>query len=196
VAEEAIPRPVGRGRDLALEALVIIFSVLAALFAENLWSDRQDSADADAALAALVSEIEANALELEDFASVVSDRRERLLSLEADVDGTRPFSSYTGGFGGYRLADLDRSAWTRISIDAIANHMEPDLLRDAFVLYRGQDALLNLDGEVNRLVFGPEFHAEEQALVGFRISAHIMSQQIALARRLASLHLSFLEEHR
>ena len=187
---------VRRLQHLLLEGLVIVFSVFIALVAENLWAEREARRGVDEALEALVSEVVANADELERFGAVVSDRYERLLALASSIDGSRPFSEYVGGFGGYQLPDLDRSAWSRISIDPLANRIASAQLRDAFVLYRGQELLLGLDDEVTRLVFGPVHHDPEQALIAYGISERILWQQVQFAREVATQHRTFLEQYR
>ena len=57
----------GRLRHLLLEGFVIVFSVLVALFVEDLRSERQASNEVAEALAALDVEVRANLEELEAF---------------------------------------------------------------------------------------------------------------------------------
>ena len=187
---------VKRLQHLLLEGLVIVFSVFVALLAEDWRSERQARSGVAEALDALTAEVLANAEELEGFAEVVAARHERLLGLAPTIDRSRPFSEYTGGFGGYRLPDLDGSAWSRVSADPLANRMASAQLRDAFILYRGHEVLLGLDGQVNRLVFGPLFHDPDEAEISYRISERILSQQIEFATVLAGQHRMFLEQHR
>ncbi len=136
-----------RLQHLLVQGLVIVFSILVAFVAEDWRSGREDQRAVDEALAALTSEVETNAESLEGLVDVVTARHERLVALAPTVDGSRPFSDYTGGFTGYRLSGLDRSAWGRISADPVANRMASTQLREAFAVYLSQEPLLALDGE-------------------------------------------------
>ena len=138
----------GRLRHLLLEGFVIVFSVLVALFVEDLRSERQASNEVAEALAALDVEVRANLEELEAFGALVTERYDRLVALAPTVDDSRPFSEYR--FGGYRLPDLDLSAWARVSSDPVANRIAPERLREAFILYRGLDVLLAVDDQIPR----------------------------------------------
>ena len=185
-----------RLQHLLVQGLVIVFSILVAFVAEDWRSGREDQRAVDEALAALTSEVETNAESLERFVDVVTGRHERLVALAPTVDGSRPFSDYTGGFTGYRLSGLDRSAWGRISADPVANRMASTQLREAFTVYHSQEILLALDGEISRLVYGPLFNDPDNAVIGYSISERILSEQISQARRAAALHRAFLEQPR
>ena len=183
----------GKLRHLFVQGLVIVFSVLFALLAENSWAERKAKHDAAVALAVLELEIRANLEELEGFLVVVSERYDRLIATEPTIDGSRPFSDYVGNFGGYRHPDLDVSAWERVRSDPLANRVAPERLREAFILYRNLETLLTLDHQVSRLVFGPLYHDPDEAEIGYRISERILSQQIQFAEIMASQHRDFLD---
>ncbi len=185
-----------RLQHLLEPGLVIVFSILVPFVAEDWRSRREDQRAVDEALAALTSEVETNAESLEGLVDVVTARHERLVALAPTVDGSRPFSDYTGGFTGYRMSSLDRSAWGRISADPVANRMASTQLREAFAVYHSQELLIALDGEISRLVFGPLFNDPDNAVIGYSISERILSEQISQARRAAALHRAFLEQPR
>ena len=185
-----------RLQHLLVQGLVIVFSILVAFVAEDWRSGREDQRAVDEALAALTSEVETNAESLQRLVDVITARHERLVALAPTVDGSRPFSDYTGGFTGYRMSSLDRSAWGRISADPVANRMASTQLREAFAVYLSQEPLLALDGEISRLVYGPLFHDPDNAVISYSISERILSEQISQARRSAALHRAFLKQPR
>ncbi len=182
-----------RLQHLLLEGFVIVFSVLVALLVEDWRSERQAGDEVVEALVALDIEVRANLEELEAFAVVVAERHDRLVAIASAVDRSRPFSEYVGRFGGYRVPDLDLSAWARVSSDPLANRIAPERLREAFILYRGLDFLLGLDDQILRLVYSPGYHDPDEAELSYRISEVILAQQIEYAELMASQHRAFLE---
>ena len=159
-----------RFRHLLAQGFVIVFSVLFALLVEDWRGERESTKEVTAALAALDLEVRANLEELDSFLVVVSERHDRLVATGPLIDGSRPFSDYVARFGGYRHPDLDVSAWERVRSDPLANRVASERLREAFILYRGLEALLGLDDQVGRLVFGPIYHDPDEAEVSYRIS--------------------------
>ena len=178
-------------RHLLLEGLVIVLSVLVALLVEDWRSERQARVEVIEALAVLEIEVGANLEELEAFMVVVTDRHERLVALASTVDGSRPFSEYS--FGGYPNPDLDVSAWARVRSDPVANRIAPGRLREAFLLYDHLSYFEKLADQVFQLVFGPVFENPNDAALSYRISEHILSQQIDYAELMISEHRSFME---
>ncbi len=180
-----------RLQHLLLEGFVIVFSVLFALFVEDLRSESQARSEVSAALAALDLEVQGNLDELETFAAVVAERHDRLVALAPTVDGSRPFSEYR--FGGYPTADLELSAWARVSADPVANRMAPERVREAFLLYNYLEFLLKLDDQIRRLVFSPGFHDPAEAVLTYRVSEAILDEQIQYAQIMVSQHRAHLE---
>ena len=74
---------------LSAQGLVIVLSVLVAFVAEDWRSEREERRAMAEALAALTSEVKANAESLDRFVEVVTERHERLVALEPTVDGSR-----------------------------------------------------------------------------------------------------------
>lgn len=184
----------GDFRGLLLEGLVIVVSVVVALLVEDWRSNRQDRADVATAMAALDLEVRANLAELESFTTILAERHARLITMESEVDGSRPFSDYVGRFGGFRIPDLDQSAWARVSTDPLANRIAADRLREAFELYRAINVLLGLDDQVNRLVYGPQHDDPASARIAYRIAERIFAHQMQLADLLSPRHRRFLEQ--
>lgn len=182
-----------RIQHLVLEGIVIVFSVLVALVVEDWRAEREAADDVEAALVALDIEVQANLEELESFATVVTDRYNRLIAFGPEVDGSVPFSEYVGRFGGYLVPDLDVSAWARISSDPGANRVAPERLREAFILYYYLDFLTRLDDQIIQLTFGPGYHDPARAVITFRISEAILSQQLEYAQLMAAQHRAYLE---
>ena len=183
----------GRLQHLLLEGFVIVFSVLIALVVEDWRSERHATDEVAEALAALDLEVAANLEELESFSSVVVERHDRLVALASEIDGSRPFSEHVDSFGGFRVPDLDLSAWARISSDPVANRIAPARLREAFILYRNLAFLSRLDDEIVELAFSPGYHNRDEAELSYRIAEAILSQQIMFADEMASQHRAFLE---
>ena len=183
----------GRLQHLLLEGFVIVFSVLIALLVEDWRSERRATDEVAEALAALDVEVAANLEELETFSSVVVERHGRLVAMASAIDGSRPFSEHVERFGGFRVPDLDLSAWARISSDPVANRIAPERLREAFILYRNLTFLSRLDEEIVQLAFSPGYHDPDEAELSYRISESIFAQQIVFGEEMVSQHRAFLE---
>jgi hypothetical protein len=183
-----------RFQQLSLEGLVIVVSVLVALVVEGYRLEREEIDEVAEALAALEAEVQANLEELVAFEAVVTERHARLVAITSEIDGSQPFSEYVGRFGGYRVPDLDVSAWARISSDPVANRIAPERLREAFLLYDYLTYLTRLDDQIIQFAFSPGYHDPDEAKVSHRVAEAILSQQIDYAEDLAPLHRAFLEQ--
>lgn len=182
-------------RFLALEGLIVLFGVLAALMVENWREARETDRAVEAAMETLNAEVARNRDELVNVDSIVRNRRDRLLRIESEVDGSTPFSAYDGRFGGYSLAELDRSAWERASSTALATQMPAEYLRDAFVLYGRNEVLEQMSSRVFDLVFSETFHSPASARAAYGISLEIMNNQLAVLADLIERHEAFLERY-
>lgn len=182
-------------RFLALEGLIVLFGVLAALMVEDWRQDAELARSVDAARASLNAEVARNRDELVSVDSAVRVRRERLVEIEDEVDGSAPFANFTGRFGGYLLPELDRSAWNRASSDVLANEMPPEYLRDAFLLYGRNDVLEEMSGRILDLVFRETYHSPASARAAYGISLEIMDNQLAVLEDLIERHEAFLERY-
>ena len=183
-----------RFQQLSLEGLVIVVSVLVALVVEGYRLERAEIDEVAEALAALEAEVQANLEELVAFEAVVTERHARLVAIASEIDGSQPFSEYVSRFGGYRVPDLDVSAWARISSDPVANRIAPERLRDAFLLYDYLNYLSRMNDQIIQFAFSPGYHDPDEAEVSHRVAEAILSQQIDYAEALAPLHRAFLEQ--
>ena len=89
----------------------------------------------------------------------------------------------------------DRSAWSRVSADPLGNRMASAQLRDAFTVYFSHELLIGLDGEVNRLLYGPLFDDPDEAVTSYRIAKRILAQQVSWATDAVTKHRAFLEKY-
>lgn len=175
--------------------MVVLFSVLIALVVDGWRDDRAERRAVDEALLDVMVEVEANLSELRSFQQVVERRHQRLLAVEGEVDGTRPFDAYVDEFGGYRIPDLDDSAWERLRRLPLAHQVAPDPLREAFTLYSWNDLLEGLDNEVKELVFSPITFDPAQATIAYGITEKIMSEQIRITGAVIPLYEGYLERY-
>lgn len=182
-------------RFLALEGLIVLFGVLAALMVEDWRQDAELARSVDAARASLNAEVARNRDELVSVESTVRARRERLVRIEDEVDGSAPFADFGGRFGGYSLPELDRSAWNRASSDVLANEMPRDYLQDAFLLYGRNDVLEEMSGRALELVFSETYHSPASARAAYGISLEIMDNQLAVLGDLIERHEAFVERY-
>jgi len=183
----------GSIQHLAIEAMVVVFSILAALSVDAWRDERVERRSAVEAANGLNLEIARNLKELEDMLADVTGRQDRLLALGDSLTKPMPFSRHMGSFNGFRTPDLSHSAWQRASGAAIANRLDPDYLQDAFRAYNAADLLSGLDAEISRLVFSETFYAPDRARAAWYIALAIMRQQIEWVRSAADLDRQFLE---
>ena len=182
-------------RFLALEGLIVLFGVLAALMVDNWREEAETERAMEAAVASLNDEVTRNRAELVNVDSIVRARRERLVALESEVDRSRPFSAYDGRFGGYVLPELERSSWERASGGSLAHEISPELLQDAFILYGRTRVLEEMSSRVLDLVFSETFHTPASAPAAYGISLEIMDNQLAVLEELIERHETFLERY-
>jgi hypothetical protein len=112
VTEPASPRPRRRRPPrIAVDSLLIVFSILLALAVNAWWSGRQDQARVEQALALLDAEIESNRAQVADLLPY----HEQLLTiLAAAADGsgaTSPGELSDEGFEGFRPPSFLEGSW-------------------------------------------------------------------------------------
>jgi hypothetical protein len=179
-------------RLLALETCMVLVGVLAALLVDGLRESRRLDEEARAATDRLLEEVRVNLRELESLDSVVTDRSGRLRALELELDGTVPLGKLTPRFGGYRSPDLSEGAWQRLSTGAVAEHVPPDLLQEAFELYALHRYFLGLDEQIGRLVYGELNLDPARARYGWAVALAIMEQQSNWAREFIPQYRDFI----
>jgi hypothetical protein len=181
-------------RLLALEGLMVLFGVLAALLVDEWREDRALRAQAETARTHLVAEVRGNLGELESMRDIVSDRLALLDDLHGEMDGSVSLDSLSYRFGGYRQPDLAEGAWLRFSTSGIAERVPPELVHDAFALYAGHRYFQGLTDQVSRLVFSELNVDPARSQWGWHIAHGIMEQQIKWADYFIPLYRSFLDE--
>ena len=163
---------------LALEALVVVFGVLAALLVERVREERAHERAAAVAGGRLTAEVAQNLAELRDLQEVVQERVGYLRALrEEKTPGS--LAELVGRFEGYRTPDLSGAAWTRLSTSDLADAVDPQLMADAFYVYEWNRQFDQLEREINRLVYSELFYSPEAAPTAIAISERIMQQQLA-----------------
>lgn len=181
-------------RFVLFEGLIVLFGVLAALFVDEWREDRQLRAEADAATASLLVEVEQNLQELIALESITTQRIALLREVQAEPVVEGSLADAAKRFGGYRVPDLRSSAWRRISTGPSADRMSQALLLRAFDLYTGAEYLGKLDDQISRLVFGELNYDPDKTRIALAIAERIMDQQIRWAKHYIELHESFLND--
>ena len=177
---------------LALEGIVVLFGVLAALLVDGARERSSQRHAAEAAEERVYREVSQNLDELQDLVDVVTDRLERLRALRDERPTGRPLSDLVDRFAGYRTPELSSAAWERLSGSQLADWVDPEVLEAAFYLYERIEAFDSLDGEINRLVFGDSYFDPLSTATAIAISERIMEQQLVWAAELIPRHEQFL----
>lgn len=168
-------------RYLALEALVVLFGVLAALLVDRLRADAVVDRAATAAVTRLVAEVRQNRDEISEMATVVEDRLVRLRQLEQESP-SGGLAVHLHRFEGYRTPDLNGAAWDRLAGSDLADAVDPELLAEAFYLYQWKRQFEQLDDHINNLIYSETFYLDEKRTVAIAISERIKQQQLTWAR--------------
>ena len=179
-------------RYLALEAVVVLFGVLAALFVDGI---RDEAARQDAAAAGverLFAEASQNLNELRDLSDVVNDRLVLIRALRDDAQEDAGLADLVARFHGYRTPDLSEGAWQRLSGSSLADSVDPELLAEGFYLYQLNRHFSQLDQSINQLVYSELFYEPEGRATAIAISERIMEQQTAWANEIIPRYEQFL----
>ncbi len=179
-------------RLIVLETGMVLVGVLAALFVDGWRESRRLDEEARGATNRLLDEVRVNLRELESLDSVVTERSARLRALEPELDGTTPLGALTARFGGYRSPDLSEGAWQRVSLGAVAEHVPPDMLEEAFELYALHRYFLGLDEQIGRLVYGEMNLDPARVRYAWAVALAIMEQQASWAREFIPHYRDFL----
>jgi hypothetical protein len=182
-------------RVLAVEAIVMVCSILIALWVDSWREARIERRAAAEAAEAIDREVADNLRELVSMRDDIAKRMQRLAALGDSLQPGRPFVSGMGSWGGFRTTDLSRSAWERASLAAIANRLDPAYLRQALAVYQSEDWLRELDSRVNGLAFGETFFLPERTRVAWLQSVAVMRQQASWLSEAIPLHEEFLRTY-
>lgn len=183
-------------RYLALEGLVVLFGVLAALVVDGWREEASRRSAAEQAVQRVVEEARLNLQELEDLFETVTERLEQLRSLEAEAPAGVPLSELMGRFTGYRTPDLREAAWERLFGSDLATLVDQDLINKAFYLYEWGSQFDGLTQEIYRLTYSEIFYVPEGRTTAILISKRIMQQQLSWAGDLIPLYQEFLSSAR
>ena len=123
---------------------------------------------------------------------VVYERLERLRALRDDAPGDVALAGLMSRFTGYRIPDLSEGAWERLSRSDLAGSVDPELLAEAFYIYRWNRQFEELEDEINRLVYSELFYLPERRATAIAISERIMEQRLSWADQLLPQYESFL----
>lgn len=177
---------------LALEGIVVLFGVLAALLVDGARERANERRAAEAAEERLFREVRQNLAELRDVTEVVSYRLERLRELRDENPQGVPLAALVGRFAGYRTPELSSASWERLSGSQFTDWIDEDVLEGAFYLYERIEAFDSLDREISRLAFGELFFDPSSTSIAIAISERIMEQQLVWAADLIPRHEQFL----
>ncbi len=178
---------------LALEAVVVLFSIAAALFVDSAREEasRREAARAD--VERLTLEIERNLQELREMRDDVTTRLEQIRALRDNAPVDVGLANLINRFQGYRTPDLGEAAWERLSTSDLAGVVDPGLLADAFRLYEWNRQFDQIDQEISRFVYSEVFYVPERLDTALAISERIKEQLLAWAAVAIPQFEAFLE---
>ncbi len=177
---------------LALEAVVVLFGVLAALLVDGVRAEAGRQEAAEEAVQRVFTEVAQNLDELLGLRDDVAGRLERLRAVGSDAPADVALVALTSRFGGYASLDLSEGAWERLSRSDLADSVDPELLEEAFYIYERHQWFEALTLEMYSLVFGEMFYLPERRSTAIAISEGIMEQQIRWANDLVPRYENFL----
>lgn len=180
-------------RYLALEAVVVLFSIIAALFVDGAREEAARRASAQVGVERLILEVEQNLRELGAMRDDVETRLRQIRALRADPPADAGLAELISRFQGYRTPDLAEAAWERLSGGDLADDVDPDLLADAFRLYEWNRQFDQLDQEISRFVYSETFYLPERLDTALAISERIKEQLLSWAAVAIPQFESFLE---
>lgn len=179
-------------RYLALEAVVVLFSIIAALFVDSARSEAARRASAVVGVERLMLEVEQNLHELRAMRDEVETRLGQLRAVRDDPPAAG-LAELIDRFQGYRTPDLAEAAWERLSGGDLAGEVDPDLLAEAFRLYEWNRQFDQLDQEISRFVYSETFYLPERLDTALAISERIKEQLLSWAAAAIPQFEAFLE---
>lgn len=168
-------------RYLALESVVVLFSIVAALFVDSAREDAARRESADASVERLMLEVGQNLEELREVRDDVATRLEQIRALRDHPPNDVGLAGLIDRFQGYRTPDLSEAAWERVSRTELAGVVDPDLLAEAFYLYEWNRQFDQIDREISRFVYSEVFYLPERLDTAIAISERIKEQLLAWA---------------
>lgn len=185
----------GEWRRLLVDTLVVLIGVLAALVLNNIREDIAAERAARGATSRLVQEVAQNAQELRNTREVVGRRISKLRKLREELPADRSLKDLMGQFHGYWVVELSASSWEYLSRSALANSVDPNLLQDAFALYKANRRFDQLNGQIQGFVYSEAFVSPGKAATAVDISEAIMWQQLRWSKELLPQYEQFLERY-
>ncbi len=180
-------------RYLALEAVIVLFSIIAALFVDSAREEAARRAAAQAAVEHLMLEVDLNLHELRAMRDDVTTRLRQIRALRDQPPADIGLAELIDRFQGYRTPDLAEATWERLSGSDLASVVDPDLLADAFRLYEWNRQFDQIDREISRFVYSEVFYLPERLDTALAISERIKEQLLAWAAVAIPQFESFLE---
>ncbi len=168
-------------RYLTLESVVVLFSIVAALFVDSAREDAARREAADASVERLMLEVEQNLQELREVRDDVATRLEQIRVLRDHPPNDVGLAGLIDRFQGYRTPDLSEAAWEHISRGDLAGIVDADLLAEAFYLYEWNRQFDQIDREISRFVYSEVFYLPERLDTAIAISERIKEQLLAWA---------------
>ncbi len=168
-------------RYLALEAVIVLFSIIAALFVDSAREEAACRAAAQAAVERLMLEVDLNLHELRAMRDDVTTRLRQIRALRDQPPADVGLAELIDRFQGYRTPDLAEATWERLSGSDLASVVDPDLLAEAFRLYEWNRQFDQIDREISRFVYSEVFYLPERLDTALAISERIKEQLLAWA---------------
>ncbi|MCW8127478.1 hypothetical protein [Microbulbifer halophilus] len=185
----------GEWRRLLVDTLVVLIGVLAALVLNNVREDIMAKQAARGATARLVQEVADNAEALRDTREVTQRRLLALRELREELPADKSLRELVDRFHGYWVVELNASSWEYLSRSALADSVDPDLLQQAFALYKVNRRFDQLNGQIQNFVYSETFVSPDAAATALNISEAIMTQQLRWSRELLPQYEEFLDHY-
>lgn len=185
----------GDWRRLLVDTLVVLIGVLAALVLNNIREDVVAERAARVATARLIQEVELNAEELRNTREVVERRISLLREVREQLPADKSLKDLMEQFRGYWVVDLNTASWEYLSRSALANSVDPELLQEAYVLYKINSHFDRLNGQIQDIVYSELFVSPDKTEAAVDISEAIMWQQLLWAEQMLPEYEKFLDRY-
>lgn len=185
----------GEWRRLLVDTLVVLIGVLAALVLNNVREDIAAERAARGATSRLIQEVTDNAEALRDTREVTQRRLSALQELREQLPADKSLKDLVDRFHGYWVVELNASSWEYLSRSALADSVDPNLLQEAFALYKANRRFDQLNGQIQDFVYSEAFVSPDRTVTAVHISEAIMWQQLRWSEELLPEYEKFLERY-
>ena len=181
--------------QLMIEGFVVLFGVMAAFLITEWRQGVEGKKAVIQGQARLNEEILDTYQSMKIFEQDVSQRLEKLINLESEIDGSLAMKDYFKHFTGFRVTEIYDATWSRINRVNIVEGFKPEYYEDAANLYLHLSYIEKYNLELYGLNLNPIIYQPEQAKVAYQVCLSLMKHHLMFVRDSLGDHKRFLEKY-